>query len=127
MTRICAWCSTILGTIDDGDDRVSHGICPACSAKLEPEEDEVITIGNEYRYTGKDWGMNGYRVKVVGVFVKDDNDDQDAWHVETDPTNAPPITRASAVEVVGWQERERRWIFGTAEVDARDLEVIDEG
>ena len=43
MTRICAWCSTILGTIDDGSDRVTHGICPACSAKLEPEEDEVPT------------------------------------------------------------------------------------
>jgi len=84
----------------------------------------TIWIGNEYAYTGPDWGLNGYRVKVVGVFVSDEDGE---GYVEDDPTEAPVITKADTVEVVAWHELERRWIFGTAEVDARDLEVIDAG
>ena len=78
----------------------------------------TITIGNEYRYTGPDWGLTGYRVKVVGVWVWDEDGE---GYMENDPTEAPVITKADAVEVVAWHELERRWIAGTMEVDACDL------
>ena len=71
MTRICAWCSTILGTIDDGDDRVTHSICPACSAKLEPEEDEVTTHVIKVDYDGEypNTCSGNLTVRVDGVIV----------------------------------------------------------
>lgn len=30
MTIKCAWCGRVLRTIEDGDNRVSHGICKDC-------------------------------------------------------------------------------------------------
>ena len=40
MTRVCAWCSEVLEVIDDGDERVSHGICKSCAEKLEQEMED---------------------------------------------------------------------------------------
>ena len=33
MTRVCAWCMTGMGEIDEGPPGVTHGICEMCLEK----------------------------------------------------------------------------------------------
>jgi len=34
MKVVCGWCDAVLKPDSDGDGRVSHGICPACSERM---------------------------------------------------------------------------------------------
>ena len=37
MTRVCAWCKTVLGETDGPEGEVTHGICAACDVRLRAE------------------------------------------------------------------------------------------
>jgi hypothetical protein len=77
-----------------------------------------IKIGSICTYNGPDWGMRGYTVKVIGVFVHDGDGE---GHVDNDPRTAPRITKASCVEVQPF-DGDRLIPIGH-EVDALDLVV----
>ena len=50
MKKICAWCGAVLDPGDGSDNRVSHGICPACVDKHFPkpvEDTQKIVDANE--------------------------------------------------------------------------------
>lgn len=40
MRRICAWCKVPMGDAEGPEGLVTHGMCPACEAKLMGEIDE---------------------------------------------------------------------------------------
>jgi len=83
----------------------------------------TIQIGGEYRYTGTQYRMHGWKVKVVGVFVPDG----DGWYVESDPDEVETmggIRRGQDVEVVGYSEKLGRYCFGSMEINARNLEEL---
>ena len=41
MVRKCCYCDTIIGEIDNGDDRITHGMCIMCSRLPLLELDKI--------------------------------------------------------------------------------------
>ncbi len=48
--RVCGWCRRVMGLARDlGEGEVTHGICPACEAKVSDEADAYLSTGRASR------------------------------------------------------------------------------
>ncbi len=48
LTVVCAWCGLVLKTGSDPKAPVSHGICPACLAKMQEKEEKTLSPTSDY-------------------------------------------------------------------------------